>query len=178
MEESSEILLVPHDRIGVLIGPKGAVKRQIEKKTQTKIDIESEEGEVEITQKGDVLKYLKALSITKAIARGFSPENALLLLQDERVLEIIDVRDTVGKNKSAITAKKGRVIGAKGKARNEIEHESGTKISVYGKTISIIGKPEEIQKAIRAINLLLGGASHDMAYDYLKKDFEKGKFEL
>ncbi len=31
-------------------------------------------------------------------------------------------------------AKKGRVIGAKGKAREEIESESGAHISVYGKT--------------------------------------------
>ena len=46
--ESSDFLVVPHERIGVIIGIKGKTKREIEKKTETKLEIDSKEGEVEV----------------------------------------------------------------------------------------------------------------------------------
>jgi len=178
MEEISDFLMIPLDRIGAIIGKKGTTKRDIEKKTETKLDIDSREGEIEVIRKGSPLKYLKAIAIIKGIGRGFSPERAFELLDDDKRLELIDVREIIGRNQSAMKAKKGRVIGSKGKARVEIEKESGAKISVYGKTIGIIGNDDQIEKARKAIEMLLGGASHEMAYDYLKKDFNRGKFEL
>jgi len=178
MEENSDFLMIPLDRIGAVIGKKGTTKRDIEKKTETKLDIDSKEGEIEVIQNGSPLKYLKAMAIIKGIGRGFSPEKAFELLDDDKRLELIDIREIIGRNRSALKAKKGRVIGSKGKAREEIERETGAKISVYGKTIGIIGNEEQIEKARKAIQMLLGGASHEMAYDYLKKDFNRGKFEL
>jgi len=44
-----EIIRVGHNRLPVLIGPNGSVKKQIEKKTKTKIDIDSHLGEVTIS---------------------------------------------------------------------------------------------------------------------------------
>ena len=178
MEEISDFLMIPLDRIGAIIGKKGTTKRDIEEKTETKIHIDSKDGEIEVIQKGSPLKYLKAMAIIRSIGRGFSPERAFKLLDDGNRLEIIDIREIIGGNQSAMKAKKGRVIGSHGKAREEIEKETGAKISVYGKTIGIIGNDDQIEKARKAIEMLLGGASHDMAYDYLKKDFNREKFEL
>jgi len=175
--DNSEVLLVPHERIGAIIGKKGSTKREIEQKTKTKLSVDSKEGEVEIFMKGTPMGYLKAMRIVKAIARGFSPENAFKLLNDECFLEIIEIEDIVGKNKSNAKAKKGRVIGSHGKAREEIEKETGTNISVYGKTIGIIGKEEEMGNAKKAVELLLKGAAHSTAMHSLKKDFAKD-FEL
>lgn len=178
MEEISDFLMIPLDRIGAIIGKKGSTKRDIEAKTETKLHIDSDEGEIEVIQKGAPLKYLKAMAIIKAIGRGFSPERAFELLDEGKRFELIDVREIIGRNASAMKAKKGRVIGSQGKARLEIEKETGAKISVYGKTIGIIGNDDQIEKARKAIDMLLGGASHEMAYDYLKKDFNREKFEL
>ncbi|MCR4368916.1 MAG: KH domain-containing protein, partial [archaeon] len=139
MDDHSEFLLVPHERIGAIIGKGGATRRQIEKKTQTKIVVDSKEGEVEVIQKGEAVPHLKATRIVKAIARGFSPEKAFRLLDDGVGLELFDITDAVGRNKSTQTAKKGRVIGEKGKAREEIERDTGANVSVFGKTIGIIG---------------------------------------
>jgi len=177
-EADSDFLLVPHDRIGAIIGKGGSTKREIERKTGTELVVDSEEGEIEITRKGTPLKYLKARSIVRAIARGFSPEKAFRLLEDGVLFELIELRELLGKNKSLMKAKKGRVIGAKGKAREQIETETGASISVYGRTIALIGKEDEIAGARKAIQLLLKGASHSTAYDYLKRGLGSGKFEL
>ncbi|RLF40506.1 MAG: RNA-processing protein, partial [Thermoplasmata archaeon] len=39
---------IPRDRIGVLIGHKGEVKEEIERKTKIKLKIDSNSGEVQI----------------------------------------------------------------------------------------------------------------------------------
>jgi len=176
--ENSEFLLIPKERVGALIGKGGSTKRNIERKTKVKLVVDSKEGEIEIIQGGDSLDYFKATRIVKAIGRGFAPEKALKLLSGDVFLELIDLEDVVGKSRSTMTVKKGRVIGAKGKAREEIERETGASISVFGKTISIIGKEKEIADAKKAVQMLLGGASHSAAYSQLKRRFENDYFEL
>ena len=178
MEEDYEILLVPHDRLGVIIGRGGATKKEIEARTGTKIAIDTSEGEVEITRKGDVLGYLKATRIVKAIARGFSPEKAFRLLDEECIFELIELQETLGKNESRMKAKKGRVIGAHGMARGEIEEDTGANISVYGKTIGIIGKEEQVEKAKKAVEMLLGGAAHPMVFSSLRRGMRGERFDL
>ncbi|HZX33749.1 MAG TPA: KH domain-containing protein [archaeon] len=177
----SDFLLVPHERIGVLIGRKGETKRKIERKTRTRIEIDSGGGEVEVIQEGaqQPFQHLKAMKIVKAIARGFSPEKAFRLLDDECVLEMIELKEVLGKNPSLLKSKKGRVIGSSGKARDEIEKDTGASISVYGKTISIIGKEEQVLKAGNAVEMLLKGATHSAVFDSLRrKRVSREKFEL
>ena len=175
-----EFVRIPEERIGVLIGPKGAVKREIEKKTATRIEIDSESGEVELTSKSqDALKFYKAVDIVKAIARGFSPKHALSLLKEGFILEIIKISEYAGKSEKAISAKRARVIGKQGSAREEIERDTGCFISVYGKTIAIIGYAEKIENAKKAVEMLMEGAKHSTAFGFLKKDKKKvDKFEL
>jgi len=176
--ENSEFLMIPHERVGALIGKNGSTKREIEKSTETHLRINSQEGEIEIIQKGAPFRFLKALKIVKAIGRGFSPEHAYRLLDDESIFELIELKEVLGKNESLLKTKKGRIIGEKGKAREEIEIETGANISVYGKTIGIIGKQDQVDKAMHAVNMLLHGAKHGTVYNTLKrKDFEE-KFEL
>ncbi|RLG70981.1 MAG: RNA-processing protein [Candidatus Iainarchaeum archaeon] len=163
------LIKIPKDRIGALIGKNGKTKNKIEKLTQTEIKIDSRTGDVEIIAKGDDLMHLKAINIVKAIGRGFSPENAMLLLEDENYLEIINIQEFTGKSKKALIQKRGRLIGRKGLARKKLEELTNTVISVYGKTISIIGKPEDISLAREAIEMLLEGAKHSTVYDFLKR---------
>jgi len=173
-------LKIPKDRVGALIGPDGKVKREIEEKTGTKIEVDSEGGEITITSESDdFMPVHLSQNIVKAIGRGFSPENAMLLIVDDTYLEIIDLRDYVGKSEKAIEQKKGRIIGKGGKAREEIEKAASAKISVYGRTIGIIGTMDSISKAKRAIEMLIEGASHTAVYNFLskKKGYSEG-FEL
>ncbi len=169
-----EYFKAPKDRIAVLIGKKGETKTEIEKLTKTKIEVDSQTGEVDV-QGENALNFYISLNIIKAIARGFSPEHAFALKNENYFLEIIDLKEKLGKNEKVIHQKKGRVIGKKGKTRKEIEEKTDTFISVYGKTISIIGKSEGIEKARHAIEMLLEGASHSNTESFLykkEKDFE------
>ncbi|ENN96467.1 RNA-processing protein [Methanocaldococcus villosus KIN24-T80] len=177
-----EILKVPKDRIGVLIGKKGEVKRAIEDTLGVKIKID-EDGNVFIygTEKQkDPLALWKAKNIVKAISRGFNPEIALKLAKDDYVLEIINV-DDYASSENAIRRLKGRVIGKEGKSRKYIEELTGTNLSIYGKTISIVGEVDSVQIAKEAVEMLLRGASHAKTYKFLERERQKikaYKFEL
>ncbi len=175
---NSECLRIPYERIAVLIGPKGKTKKDIEGKTNCNIQIDSNSGEVEINYEGsNESELFKAANIVKAIGRGFSPEHAFALQDDESAFETVNLVELVGKSSAALLSKKGRVIGKKGRARKKIEEETETYISVYGKTVSIIGKPENIKRALRAIEMLLQGSEHKIVFNYLGRR-EKEKFEL
>ena len=62
---------------------------------------------------------------------------------------------------------KGRIIGADGRARKIIEETTGANVSVYGHTVSIIGKVREVEIAREAILRLIEGSEHGSVYRYL-----------
>lgn len=164
---------IPRERIGVLIGADGSVKEHIQRKLPVKLDIDSESGDVTITLREgveDPSLLFKAKDVVLAIGRGFSPERAFRLLEDENaILDIIDIREFVGKSESELTRVKGRVIGREGKARRMIEELSGAYISVYGHTVAIIGDFEQVNMAREAILKLINGAEHSTVYKFLQR---------
>jgi ribosomal RNA assembly protein len=169
---NTEYLKIPKERVGVLIGQHGSTKELIEKKTETKLDIDSETGNVSISPKKDAedpLSVWKARYIIKAIGRGFNPEIALKLIDDEILLEIINLPDYLGKSKKAILRQKGRIIGKDGRTRDIITEMTGVDISVYGKTVSLIGDMEHIHIAKEAVEMILKGSRHKSIYAFLEK---------
>ncbi len=84
----------------------------------------------------------------------------------------------VGNDKNALPprVRGGRIIGRKGRTREIIEEMSGADVSVYGKTVAIIGNPIQVEVAKTAIEKLArGGSPHGVVYKYLerrKKDLE------
>jgi ribosomal RNA assembly protein len=168
MKEFSHELKVPKERIGVLIGKDGEIKKQIEESTNTKLEINSQEGNV-IISADDGLKLYDAKEVIRAIARGFNPETAFLLLKTDYILEVIDMRDFAGKSKPTLIRLKGRIIGREGKSKREIETLTDTQISIYGKTIAIIGRVEDVPNARKAIENLLRGATHSSVFKFLEK---------
>jgi len=163
-------LRIPRERVAILIGTEGKVKRRIEGATGVSMAIDSEAGEVTIDHdRADPLLALKAQDIVKAIGRGFSPGRALVLLSDEAYLEMIDIRDYAGKNPGRIRELKGRVIGRSGRTRQLIEEYTDVELSVYGNTIAIIGHIDAMDSAKHALDMLLCGARHGSVYKYLEK---------
>ncbi|MBW2966302.1 KH domain-containing protein [Candidatus Woesearchaeota archaeon] len=167
MEYSYELKL-PKERIAVLIGKKGEVKKRIEEETKTEIKVDSKEGDIFIKGK-DALSLFTAREVITAIGRGFNPEIAELLLKGDYGLEILNITEFTGKNQASMIRLKGRVIGREGKSRKIIEELTECYISVYGKTIAIIGKPEDLANARRAVESLLQGSPHSNVYKWLEK---------
>ena len=63
-------LKVPRDRVAVLIGAKGATRRQLEERSGIKMDVDSENNEVVLHDEvdgADPLMVLKMQDIVKAI---------------------------------------------------------------------------------------------------------------
>lgn len=175
-EQSVKVSL---DRIGALVGKNGKVKQEIEKACAVSLLIDSKTGEVKITGKGDVMRLqpFKAVDLVTAISRGFSPERAFRLLDEETVFNVIDLTDYAGKSPNALTRLKGRIIGLGGKSRKIIEDLTGTYISVYGHTAALIGRVEEVRQASEAIDLLASGSPHKTVYNTLQRARTKAKMD-
>lgn len=163
-------LVLPRERIPILIGTGGATKSEIEESFGVALDIDSEEGVVRISPKegrGDPVNLLRARDVVMAIGRGFSPDRALLLRDEDMMLDIIDLREILGKNENQIRRVKGRVIGEQGKMRRAIEEATRAKISIYGHTIAIIGDYESLTFAREAVEMLIKGMQHSTVYKFL-----------
>ncbi len=147
---------IPEERKPILIGKAGATKKFIEKKTNTRIKVGAE---VEIEGENEFLTG----EIVKAIGRGFSPNRALKLLDSNYLLDVIQIKGSPDKIKRLLS----RVIGTHGKTRKNIEDSTHAFISVYGRTISIIGSYKEVENAREAVEMLLEGSKHTTVYKYL-----------
>lgn len=154
---------IPKSRIAVLVGVKGSMKRKIEKLTNTKISIDSKEGDVEIISE-DQLNIYQTEEIIRAIGRGFNPEIALTLLNEEICFELIDLKGIIGKSKTRLSRVKARLIGTDGKCRKLIEKICNVHICIYGRTVGVIGKADKVQIARAAIRDILKGAPHGPIY--------------
>ncbi len=167
MDEFQYELKMPRDRVAVLIGKKGEIKKELENNTHTKITVDSKEGDV-FVRGNDALSLYTAKEIITAIARGFNPDIAQSLLKQDYCFELIRTDDFV-KSKNSQLRLKGRVIGKEGRSRKAIEMLTETYICVYGKTIGIIGLTEDVANAKRAVESLLSGSPHSNVFRWLEK---------
>jgi ribosomal RNA assembly protein len=182
--QAREVVKVPQARVGVIIGKDGEVKRKIEAETKTKLTIDSKEGNVAIEAPegtDDPLAVWRAKDITIAIARGFSPKKSFRLLDEDEAMEVIDLTDFVGRSENALKRVRGRIIGENGKARRSIEELTGANLSIYGRTVSIIGEFDQLAVAKEAIMMFIHGAQHGTVYRFLHrkgKELKKARLEL
>lgn len=146
---------IPKERIPVLIGRNGAVKKEIEELANVKVRV----GE-EVEIKGEAIGVINAENIVRAIGRGFAPDKALYLLDEDYAFHSIQLP----KNEKTLNRIRSRLIGTRGKARKNIEMLTRTFICVYGKTVSIIGKYDDVKKAAAAVEKLIQGRSHKFVY--------------
>ncbi|WP_247730461.1 KH domain-containing protein [Halovivax limisalsi] len=159
---------IPQDRIGVLIGSGGETMREIESAAEVRLDIDSENGSVAVDTVGDPVRGLKGPEIVRAIGRGFAPEDALALLDDDlMMLDVVDI-DAASRNKNDMKRQKGRLIGEDGRTRELMEELSGASVVIYGSTLAAIGTPEEVDVVRTAAEMLLEGAPHGTVYSYLE----------
>jgi ribosomal RNA assembly protein len=166
----TQLVRIPTDRIGVLIGTGGETRSLIEKRSGVKLTIDSEEGDVGIdhTHAKDPSMALAVTDVVTAIGRGFSAEKAVKLLEDGYFLEVMDIRDYVGKKVEHVGRMRARVIGTNGRTREIIEELTGAFISVYGNTVAAIGDAVQINVAARALDMLLSGSEHAAVYKFLE----------
>lgn len=173
-----QVVRIPVDRVGSVIGKEGASKRFLESEMGVKLGVDSKEGLVTITAES-ALKTdpFAATRVIEAIGRGFSPQRARRLLEEGTTFEVIDLRDFAGKSANSLERIRGRIIGLKGKSRRVIEELTDCHLSVYGRTVAIIGDANEVQLAAQAVRSLATGSQHKTVYNTLQKARTKRKME-
>jgi len=169
---------VPIERVGAIIGREGSTKRSLERELGVQLEIDGKEGLVSVKSEGvDRSDPLAAVRVIEAIGRGFSPQRAKRLLEEGAALEVIDLRDFAGKSTKSFDRIRGRVIGLKGKSRRVIEELTHCYVSVYGRTVAIIGEAAEVQLASEAVRMLAAGSQHRTVFNSLQKARTKRKME-
>ncbi|MCL2032402.1 MAG: KH domain-containing protein [Methanomassiliicoccaceae archaeon] len=161
---------IPNDRVGTLIGKSGETKKMLEKTSGIKLDIDAE-GLVLFNEEAegtDPLMALKIMDVIKAIGRGFNPDKAVRLFEDDEYFETIDLKDVAGSRPNQLGRVRGRLIGTGGKTRRIIEELTGCYMSVYGNTVSLIGNSISLPVAKHAVELILNGSEHATVYHYLE----------
>lgn len=138
-------------------------KKILEEFTKTKIEIEDD-----ISIEGEPFDVYQTKQILKAFGRGFEMNDALDLLEDEYGLEVINLVDFC-KTKERLKTLKGRIIGTEGKTKNYIEKYCEVKLSIFGKTVSIIGRWEKINIAREAVMKIFEGKPHQSLYRWLER---------
>ncbi len=161
----------------MLIGKKGETKTKIEESCGVELLVDGQSGEVTLRSSSIEADPFRATNVVEAIARGFSPLRALKLLDPEISLEVIDMRDFAGKSENSLSRIKGRIIGLQGKSRRVIEELTKCDISVYGKTVAIIGDPTDLRLAKDAVEKLAAGSQHKSVYNMLQRARTKRKME-
>lgn len=168
---------IPQDRVGVLIGAGGETMREIESRAEVRLDIDSETGSVRIESVGDPVTGLKGPDIVRAIGRGFAPDDALALLDDElMMLDIVDL-DAATRNENDLRRQKGRLIGENGRTRELMEELSGASVTIYGATLAVIGGPDQVEMIRSAAEMILDGAPHGAVYSFLERRRNERKRE-
>ena len=185
MARANTFIKIPKERVGVLIGPDGRIKKSIEEKLAVELQIDGEAGDVNVLVKEDTTDpstLFRAKDVVTAIGRGFSPEHAFRLIRDEEaVLDVVDLRIVFGKSEADIKRVKGRIIGMNGKTRTIIEELTEANVGVYGHTVAIIGTIEQAQIAREAIEMLIKGNMHGTVYRFLhrkRRELKQKKLEL
>lgn len=169
---------IPTDRIGAIIGKNGVTRRSLEKTLNVSLEVDSTDGLITITNEEDALAEIQSMDVIKAIGRGFSPERARKLLEDEEmILDIIDISDDAD-TPQKLARVRGRIIGRNGKAREQIENMTGTYLSIYGKTIAIIGMQDQVNDAHTAVMMLISGADHNTVFNFLDRKKKESKMNM
>lgn len=185
LSRANTFVRIPKERVGVVIGPDGTTKKNIEEKLSVELEIDSDAGDVHISvseNATDPSTLFRAKDVVTALGRGFSPEHAFRLVRDEDVLmELIDLRAAFGKSEADLKRVKGRIIGLNGKTRRIIEELTDANVAVYGHTVGIIGTLEQVQVAREAIEMLVRGSMHSTVYRFLhrkRRELKKNMLEI
>lgn len=159
-----DFVSIPEERMKLLrADPRIIIKT--EKLTDAKIKLDED---ISIDHKDPIIVY-RLKQVFTAFGRGFDSDTALNLLDEDFILDVIHISEFAGKSESRRNVLRARVIGREGKAKKKIEMDCDVKISVYGKTVSIIGKWDGVNLARKSIEKLLSGSEHSSVYRFLEE---------
>ncbi len=133
------------------------------------------ELEVKITNKGKNVfvngiaeKEYTALEVMQAINLNFSVNKALLLKNDNTILQTLNIKNITKRHD--LERVRARIIGTKGKTLKTLNNLTNCEISLKDNKIGIIGNTEEIEEAIQALTSLIQGSKQGNVYSKVERE--------
>ena len=160
-----EHILIPHKRAELL--DKKTIER-IEERLRCSINIDDNE----LTITGQPYDEYNAKNVLQAFGRGFELSKAYKLLNEDYFFQLINLKDIFG-SKEQMMRIKARIIGTDGRAKGYIESVSGAELSIFGSSVSMMGRADELKVADSAIRILIDGGTHKTAYKVMEKEKRK-----
>jgi ribosomal RNA assembly protein len=144
----------------------------IENKVKVKVGVRKDG----VSVRGSELNEYLVEKVVQAVDFGFDVEDALLLVNEDFVLEFVDVKEhTRRKNLRDVRA---RLIGTGGKARKTIENLTGAVIVISGNRVGVIVDSDHLDAVVQAIESLAQGAKHGNVFARLEKqNVARGRFD-
>ncbi len=159
-----EHISIPEDRLK-LLKSNNAWRDELKKFVDVEIDVNED-----VTINGEALQVIRVKEMIKAFGRGFDFKNTFDLLDEQYYLEILNIGEFIGKSRDRQITVRGRLIGENGKTKKAIEKYALVKLVIYGKTVAVIGKHENIRIAREAIRMILSGSKHNTVYRFLQEN--------
>jgi len=150
-------------------------KEKLEKALKVKLAFSGKNILIESTEGNAVEEYVAERAV-EALELGFTSQQALLLKEEDFVLEKINIKDLTKRHD--LERIRARIIGTKGKTKEIIQNLSDCLISLHGNTIGIIGRAEDIKKAITALTSIICGQKQGRVYSFLEKERTKDKVRM
>ena len=141
-------------------------KRLLEKKLKVRLNIKGNNVDLQ----GDEIDIFVAEKVLQAVERTFPLNTALLLIEQDYVLESLNIKDITKKKPDIV---KARIIGTKGKTLKLLSELSECNIVLHDNIVSILGPAEKIKEAITALTNLIRGSKQSNVYKYLQKQKKK-----
>ena len=151
------------------------IKRAVPK-IESRIKVKVLFGKDSVSIKGSEINEFLVEQIVRAVDFGFHIEDALLLKNEDFLLEFIDVKEhTRRKNFKDI---RSRLIGTGGKARKTIENLTGSVIVINGNNVGVIVDSEHLDAVTQGIESIIQGSKHGNVFAYLEKqNISRRKFD-
>ena len=141
-------------------------KNELEKKLKVRIIVKGQNTSIASNSSNEVDEYF-AERVLLALDYPFLVEDALLLLNEEYLFEIIHIKDYTKRHDLKVI--KGRIIGTEGKTLRVLQDLSNALIAVKDNDVAIIAESMNFEKARQAIISLIKGSKQANVYSYLEK---------
>ncbi len=126
--------------------------------------------------KGAELNEFLVEQIIRAVDFGFHIDDAMLLKNEDFLLEFIDIKEHTRRNN--IKDIRSRLIGTGGKARKTIENLTGSAIVINGNDVGVIVDSDHLDAVTQGIESIIQGSKHGNVFAYLEKqNISRRKFD-
>ncbi|RKX57150.1 MAG: hypothetical protein DRP29_08765 [Thermodesulfobacteriota bacterium] len=146
------------------------------KKLETDLNVQITNRGKEVTIKGTPENEYTAEKVIDAINLGFPLSTALLIKQEDYLLEVISIKDYTKRHD--LSRVRARIIGTKGRTLATLGQLTKCFFEIKDNVVGIIGDPEYIKNAQEGIISLIKGAKQANVYSGLERNQPKPIIDL